>query len=149
MVAALSKGRYASRVRRHVLQRWSIVLLLVTRLILGEFAHGMPHHGETAPADLTVAAQPQEAPCPDHAGQPAGGKQSADSVGPTANAHHGASHHTDCCNTAACKCLCVHIAAIATPSLAVELAFLAQSRVAVSADGLLQDRLSALFRPPA
>jgi len=134
-------------VRRHTLQRWSIVLLLVARLIIGEFAHAMPHNVAAGHADAVVAAQSHEPPCPDHTGKTAGARQPADSVGPTAAADNGAPHDTDCCNTAACKC--VHISAIATPSLAVNFAFLDQSGVPVFADGLMQDRLSALFRPPA
>jgi hypothetical protein len=136
-------------VRRHVLSRWSIVLLLLTRLVLGEFAHGMPHHGDSAYADPVVATEPHELPCPDHAGEPAGITQSADSAVPTVSAHHGASHETDCCKTAACKCLCAHMSAVATPSLAVSFVLLDQSRVPGSAGGLMQGRLSVLFRPPA
>lgn len=126
-----------------------MILLLVGRLVIGEFAHAMPHSGELAHSDAAVATQSQDSPCPDHAGKAADVKQSADSVGPAASAHVNASNDTDCCKTTGCKCLCVHISAIAVPSIGLNVVLLDQSRVPVSADGLMQDRLSALFRPPA
>lgn len=125
-----------------------MILLLVARLIMGEFAHAMPHDHKPVAADSAVVAQGQEAPCPDHAGKSAHAMQSVDSE-PIAKVHSGASHDTDCCKTAGCQCLCVHISAIAMPFLGLNVVLLDQSRVPVSADGLIQDRLSALFRPPA
>lgn len=125
-----------------------MVLLLVARLIIGEFAHAMPHDGETVHANTATAAQSHERPCPDHSGK-AETKQSADADGATANADHGASHDSDCCKTAGCQCLCVHISVIAMPSFGLNVVLLDQSRAPVSADGLLQDRLSVLLRPPA
>lgn len=138
--------------RRHTSSCWPIILLLVARLIVGEFAHAMPGGGEMAHAVAADKAQPHEPACPDNADKTAGVKQStpsADPPGRTVNADHGASHDTDCCKTAACECLCAHITAIATPSLTVSSALLDQSRVPASADGLMLNRLSALFRPPA
>lgn len=126
-----------------------MILLLLARLTIGEFAHAMPESGDAVHSDLAAAAQPHEPPCPDHTGKPAKAQQSADSVGPAANAHHGASHDTDCCKTAGCKCACVHISAIAMSSFGLSVVLLDQSRVPVSAVGLMQDRLSVLLRPPA
>jgi hypothetical protein len=141
LVAGPSLGRYSSPVRRHFFQRWSIILLLVMRLIAGEFAHAMPHHMESH--DAPSAAIPATAPCPDHAG-----KMPQVDVSVASAPQHG-SGDADCCNTAACKCLCVHITAMVTPPPTMNCAAFVQLRVPLFADGLLLYRPSALFRPPA
>lgn len=129
-----------------------MVLLLVARLILGNFggesAYAMPHSGETVQANSAAQAQAHE-PCPDHSNKAVEVMQAAHSEGPTAAAHHGESHDTDCCKTAGCQSLCAHIAAVTMSSFDLNVVLRDQSRSPVSADGLMQDRLSELFRPPA
>ncbi|MGH8174822.1 MAG: CopL family metal-binding regulatory protein [Steroidobacter sp.] len=128
--------------RRHVLQRWSIILLLIGRLVLGEFVHAAPQVHEGA----TPASQSQQA-CPDHAGGP--------SPDLAEESHHGTpvdaapNDAEDCCDTGSCECPCVHVSAMAAPSVAVNLVSPPQTRTAIFADGLLQHRLFAPFRPPA
>lgn len=141
-VAARLVGRYAPRVRRQFLQRLLIALLLVGRLIMGEFAHGMAHdmtlHSEGA------ASTAETQPCPDHAA----GEDRSMPAGDIAD-HGDASHDLSCCESGSCECACVHVSAIANPSLAVELVVIDGSGDSALADGRLLGRPFALFRPPA
>lgn len=149
-VATLSKGRYPYYVR-YSLQRWSIVVLLIMRLILGEFAHAMPHPSERADPDSAGAAQQQEQPCPDHADMSNVARPSAESMDVTAEVHTGGASHghdVDCCKTT-CNCPCLHISAIETPALVMNLVILGQRSIPFAAIGHLPDRISLLFRPPA
>ena len=123
-----------------------MILLFLARLVVGESAHAMSHHGEAGRGESAAVAQSSEPSCPDHAGTT--GKHSGEAPQPEAGPHHGTAHDPDCCKTVACQCLCVHMSAIVTPSLTTNLALLDQDGVPVPA-GLIQNRLSPVFRPPA
>jgi hypothetical protein len=129
-------------VRRQFLQRLSIALLLVGRLVMGEFAHGMAE-GMT-PHSEGAASTVETQPCPDHAV----GEDGAMPVGDIAD-QEGASHDLGCCESGSCECACVHVSAIASPSAAVELFVIDESGGSALADGRLLARPFALFRPPA
>lgn len=134
-------------VRKLVLHRWAAVLLLVSRLIFGEFTHAMPQ--PDAPAAGAVALTSQEVAsqevdnCPNHL-----------SEGESLTTQSGDSHEThgatqDCCDTGDCKCPCMHVPAAAMATLDMDLANLHQNQIIECADGVAVYRLSALFRPPA
>jgi hypothetical protein len=127
-----------------------MILLFLVRLVAGESAHAMSHHGEAGRGESAAVAQSSNEPsCPDHAGTTGDTRHSGDAPNSEPGSHHGAAHDPDCCKTVACQCLCVHMSAIVTPSLAANLALLDQGGVPVPAAGLIQNRLSAVFRPPA
>jgi len=132
-------------VSRRILQHWSIVLLLIARLVLGEFAHAMPHQNES---DVSAAAQVQAVPCPDHGAKPGEGHRSMDSGEATAKAHDAGSHDTNCCKTA-CNCPCLHLSTMAMPSAIVNVAAADQRGFPTDALGHTPDRITLLFRPPA
>lgn len=133
-----------------------MVLLLVGRLIFGnfggnfggEFAHAMPDDSQAASPNSAAQVQAHE-PCPDHSSKAVEVMQTADSDDPAVAAHQGASHDTDCCKTAGCQSLCAHIAVVAMHSFDLNVVLRDHSGSPVAADGLMQDRLSELFRPPA
>lgn len=120
------------------------------RLILGEFAHAMPHSGEHVDPDSSAAAQPQERPCPDHADMSNAARPSVELISTAAKVHTaGASpgHDGDCCKTN-CNCPCLHVSVIVTPASFMNLAMLGQRSEPVAALGHLPDRIYILFRPP-
>ena len=147
LVAGPALGRYSSAVRRTLLQRWSIILLMVMRLLIGESAHAMPNEG----VHHAAASAAAEAPCPDHADNPGAVDPAASPVASVVP-HHGPGDDTgddNCCSAEACKCLCVHVIPMVTPPPAMNCAAIVQLRAPLFADGLMLQRASALFRPPA
>lgn len=144
-VAAQATGRYPAGVR-FFSPHMAMVLLVVTRLMLGEFAYSMPHASEDVVTDQ-AAAQSQDAPCPDHADKSAT-DSSADSDLTAAKHHAGAGHDGSCCKTT-CFCACLHLSAIVTPCSVENVGMLDQYRRPVLAIGPMQDRVSVLLRPPA
>ena len=121
--------RYAWRVS-FTAQRLTLVLLLVSRLALGEFASAMPDHG-AAHFDHAASAQtsgdhssPDEA-CPDQA-----------------------SEHDESCCKSACSCPCLHFSALATTPLAAQ-AQLDEVRPHMPVAGATSGHIGRLLRPPA
>ena len=130
-------GSYASGVRRQLFQRCLFVLLLVSRLLFGEAAHAMPY--EIAGSETATATHEQ--PCPEHS--------SAAAMHAAHLADADTPDHKDCCSNGGCDCACLHLSVLITPALTVHLAIIDQLRLPASAAGPIQDRVSALFRPPA
>lgn len=149
-IASRAKGRYACEVHRPSLHRWSIVVLLVMRLIMGEFAHAMPHQDASAGTDAPAVADGQELPCPDHADPDQTRKSHTDQLSSESGVktHTGDSHDTNCCE-AACACPCLHLSALALLAAPVSVAVLDQPRFPAAVLGHLPDRISLLLRPPA
>lgn len=132
---AWSAGRgYAARVSRLHFHRWAVIFLLVSKLILGELAHSMPHVAEPASAmtEMVTSSSQDSAPCGSHVQH---GSESDD---------HAAK---SCCEGGECACPCLHSPA------ATETVLVAMSRAhdhgAVLVEGVAWQRLFGLFRPPA
>jgi hypothetical protein len=106
-------------------QRLIFVLLLVSRLIFGEFASAMPDHG-AAHFDHAASSQTSGGDsCPDHAGK----------------------HDDNCCKSA-CSCPCVHFSALAAPLLVTQ-ALLDEGRSQMPVIGTTSAHVGRLLRPPA
>jgi hypothetical protein len=135
-------------VQHKVLHRWSIVLLILVRLVLGESAHAMPHQDESNNAHPAAAANAQEMPCPDHAGTPDPDEPSTDSKDLASKHHDPASHDTNCCKTS-CDCACLHLSALAISQVSAGVATREQLRVPAAVLGHTPDRIFLLLRPPA
>ena len=120
---------------------------MVMRLLIGESAHAMPNEGVHHAAASAAALAAAEAPCPDHADNPGAVDPAASPVASVVP-HHG-SGDDNCCSAEACKCLCVHVIPMVTPPQAMNCAAIVQLRAPLFADGLMLQRASALFRPPA
>jgi hypothetical protein len=128
-------------VHRHSFQRWTVIVLLLSRLVFGEFAHALPHAGSLT-ADAAVAAQAAhaaqstdgESPCAEH-------KDTVDRTG-TAGDH-------DCCKAGACDCPCMHLPQASLPVFTLSFERNSAVRPVTADDGLVRHRLSTLFRPPA
>jgi hypothetical protein len=145
---AWSAGRgYAARVSRLHFHRWAVIFLLVSNLILGEFAHAMPHMtqpatamNETAMNEFGTSADHDSPPCGSHV---QGGSESEQSHDPGTDDHAA----KNCCKGGECACPCLHSPA-ATAAVPFTLPR-AHDQIAVLVEGAAWHRLSGLFRPPA
>lgn len=133
--------------QNRALQHWSIVLLLIARLVLGELAHAMPHTSAGSHEQEPVATEAQEAPCPDHAEEPSEAPISTDSADTTGETHGNDSHDSHCCQNS-CDCACLHLSPLAVSTVAVN-SSLQEHLVPTDALGQTPHRSSRLFRPPA
>lgn len=129
----------------------SIIVLIVSRLILGELAYAMPQEAGSlvhlAPSTTVVAPH-----CPEHRnGQPQMQASVHSEMSDTAQPGVVSTHDTqkDCCKSSGCKCPCAHLTAMAVPTLAAASHGIAEARLGPSVAAPANDRLSALFRPPA
>jgi hypothetical protein len=105
--------------------RLTLVLLLVSRLILGELASAMPDHGASHfdhAASMQVSGGDS---CPDHAGM----------------------HDDNCCKSA-CSCPCLHFSALAAPLLVTQAAR-DEGRSQLPVIGATSGHVGRLLRPPA
>jgi hypothetical protein len=145
-------GDTLAGVRRFV-QRWSIVLLVVTRLIFGELAYSMPHdsvHAATNHASTPAAQtdQSNDGGCPDHTRAPdTDSSTGSEPEAPTAH-HAGAGHDGNCCKTS-CYCPCLHLSGILSALSVASLGVLPQQRPSILALGQTTERVFLLLRPPA
>jgi hypothetical protein len=131
-IAATVGASYAVVVRRSAYKYWSVALVLICRLVFGEFAHAMPH--EETP----------DAPVSAHCGHQAlGGVESAD----VQNDSHDS--RLNCCENGMCDCPCVHVSALDAPRVLFDSQLLQTLRAAERISGLAQKQLTPLLRPPA
>ena len=131
---------YAARVSRLSFHRWAVIFLLVSNLILGQFAHAMPH-AASATTDEVVAQAGQDNPaCGEHA--PAGSSDSSQ------DSEMDGSSDEDCCERGECACPCLHSTA-AGAVLLLAVPYMNAGQIAALVEGAAWHRLSALFRPPA
>lgn len=145
---ACSAGRgYAAGVSRLHFHRWAVIFLLVSKLILGEFTHAMPHMAQdmgqsaTMMNEIVASASHDSPPCGSH-GQT--GSESGQSQDSSSDDHAAKS----CCKGGECACPCLHTpAATAAVSLAMQPTH--DDQVGVLIEGATWHRLSGLFRPPA
>jgi len=117
-----------------------MVLLLLSRLVLGEFAHAMPaSHVPVGPE--VVAAASQNADCPEHKAASSEGSHSL-GIHSSTEAHH------DCCKPGTCPCPCAHVPAAVASFLATSV-HVDHGRIFNLVKGFTCDRVWSLFRPPA
>jgi hypothetical protein len=142
-------------VRRGFLQGWSVIVLLLGRLVLGQTAHAMPHDHEAHPEPVVI----EQAAEPCH--EAAGGHDSGSSHTPAApsapssvpDLAAGESESVpaadeNCCETQECDCACVSVSALAASVPFMKPLLIDLHQAAPPSPALLQDRISLLFRPP-
>jgi hypothetical protein len=136
---------YAAPVSRLHWHRWAVIFLLVSKLILGQFTHAMPHMAEPAIAMnevvTSVPASHDNPPCGSHV-------QAGSELGQSQETSGDAHAAKSCCEGGECACPCLH-----SPAANAAVSFTMQSahddQAAVLVEGAAWHRLSALFRPPA
>lgn len=146
-VARPPRRGYAARVSRFHFQRWAVIFLLVSKLILGEVTHAMPHMAAPATEMNEIATSVDTPPCADHVQAGSQSDPSQDSNSDDSNGSNGPAEK-DCCKTGGCACPCLHSPA-ATAAILFSMQPANESQVAVIADGAVWHRSSVLFRPPA
>lgn len=127
---------YSHAVREFPWQRWTLILLLVTRLVIGELGHAMPM-AALAPIEQATTELASEPPCADHA-----------ATGAAAEADRSTGEH-DCCETGECECPCLHAPCAAIDAAIMNPVSTTLLRVLHGADTVSSQRPSGLFRPPA
>jgi hypothetical protein len=140
------RGVTLQAVRSFGFHRWAVVFLMLSRLIVGEFAHAMPHSGAPANMPASEAAAlvgESSAACPDHENAGSPSPQSSE------QSHGVHSEDEDCCKANGCECPCVHLPPAAGDPSVIAVAKTDSHRVSEPALGAAARRLSALFRPPA
>lgn len=152
VVAQRGLDRYPSGVRKFFWQRWALVFLLMSRLVIGELGHAMPiaHSADMGVAPHHQMAASEAAACSEHEG----GGQSMPA------AHHDAnptdddtsthsSGEQDCCKSGECECPCLHVPCATLEALVLNPVATNLLRSPQGVEGLVSQRPSGLFRPPA
>jgi hypothetical protein len=146
---------YSYAVRKFFWQRWALILMLVSRLVIGELGHATSIGGDAHLGDASavnhhqMAGTADVAACPDHDGhEPA---QAVDA--PVETSCHAAvepvSGEQDCCKSGDCQCPCLHVPCAALDALVLNPVASTLLRTPWSAEGVVSRRPSGLFRPPA
>jgi hypothetical protein len=135
LVARCGVQLYSRRVRRFCWQRWTLILLLMARLVLGELGHAMP----------LAAMAPLAAATAEVSGEPACAEHEAPK---THHSDEAGSEH-DCCKSGDCECPCLHAPCVALDAVNVNSVSIALPRVPYGADSIPAARPCRLFRPPA
>ena len=133
--------------RQLVFHRWAVVFLLVTRLVMGEFAHGMPHQAVTDV--LADGTSHESSHCLDHTSSGAGSPPELTQATTVLDDGAVAQHGKDCCETGSCKCPCIHVPAVTVPMPVTNLVWLHGDRASVGTTDLARQAPSTPFRPPA
>jgi hypothetical protein len=128
-------------VRRSTVQFWFVICLLVVRLVLGEFAHAIPHQLEAPNAAMN---SDEAVACPQHAHA---ADDRASKTDQRSQSEKPGSQTKDCCKAGGC--LCLHASAIVASSSMTASTSLDRSTAIICTLGLVQSRIDRLFRPPA
>jgi hypothetical protein len=134
-------------VRKFCWQRWTLIFLLMARLVVGELGHAMPMADMPLPVDHAATQMVGDPACAEHAS----GEQSpmphhgdaADSV-----SHHSDAEH-DCCKSGDCKCPCLHVPCVALDAAVMNPVAITLLRIPHGVDVVSSLRPTRLFRPPA
>ena len=133
---------YSVGVRKRVLQCCAMALLLLSRLVVGEFAHAVPSsHAPVEPE--VVAGSTQSADCPEHQAADGGTDSQSADIASSTDPHH------NCCKSGTCQCPCMHVPAAVLASFLATLVHVDHGRILNQVNGFACDRLWSLFRPPA
>jgi hypothetical protein len=132
-------------VRRLVLQRWTVILLILARLVLGELSHAMPHPMPHSAAGAIQHEQTStQADCPDHASV-----QSVEhDVGELVVDAHSSPAGDDCCMTG-CDCPCAYMSAFALVRELSDVSWLTTMPHVRHLAGAPRLSADGIFRPPA
>jgi len=144
IVAGCGSGLYSRAVRKSCWQRWTLIFLLMARLVIGELGHAMP-----VAAMLTLEQGTSEmAACPEHEGS---GEQLLmthhGDASDDATAHDGGEH--DCCKSGDCECPCLQLPCAGLDAAVMNSLAITLLQIAHGADAVPSARPSGLFRPPA
>lgn len=157
VVARCGVGLYSAAVRKFFWQRWALIFMLVSRLVIGELGHAMPvahsmdmgaqaHHQMAA---LTSTELPSDVTDPAACAEHEGSKSQAPAAHPTDDSADSSSSEQDCCKSGACECPCLHVPCAALDALVLNPIATTLLRTPPAAAGLISQRPSGLFRPPA
>lgn len=131
--------------RNLLLQRWAWIFLLVSRLIVGELGHAMPVATTSWEGAESTLTERDPAVCPEHETA----TQSQSTAPPSSGADSNDKGEHNCCKTGECECPCLHVPCAALDADIASDSHLELHRIPDGIHGLMLQRLSGLFRPPA
>ncbi|HEY0684587.1 MAG TPA: CopL family metal-binding regulatory protein [Steroidobacter sp.] len=121
------------------------MLLLVTRLFMGELGHAMPMGAMDVAEPAISAMEGDSAACPEH--------DSGSAEMPTAHHADASADHSsakqDCCETGNCECPCLHVPCAALDAIILNPVAATSLLISHGTNGVISQRPSGLFRPPA
>lgn len=138
MIARRGGGLYSRAVRKFCWQRWTLIFLLMARLVIGELGHAMP----VATMLPVEHATSEMAACAEHDGSGHGDASEHD-----ATAHSDGEH--DCCKSGDCECPCLHVPCVALDAAIMNPVAITLLQIPNGAEAVPAARPSGLFRPPA
>jgi hypothetical protein len=130
-IAGCSPGLYSRAVRRFCWQRWTLIFLLMARLVIGALEH----------AATGMAVDPA---CAEH---DAGGMSHQADASDAASAHSDGEH--DCCKAGDCECPCLHAPCVALDAAVMNPVAITLLSIPQGVQTVTSLRPSRLFRPPA
>jgi hypothetical protein len=116
---------------------------MMSKLILGELVHAMPHMAEPVMTmnEIVTSVGHDSSPCGSHSPSGTESQQFQDS--------NGDDHAADnCCKVGECACPCLNSPA-ATAVVLIDMQLAHDDQMGVLVEGAARHRLSGLFRPPA
>jgi hypothetical protein len=129
-------------VRKLCWQRWTLVFLLMARLVIGELGHAMPVAAMESLTQATSAMAGDPA-CAEHDGGMSHHGDAADDASTHSNGEH------DCCKSGDCECPCLHVPCVALDAAVMNPVAISVLRIPQGTDSVTSLRPSGLFRPPA
>lgn len=141
-VARHDGGRYSLSVRKFCWQRWALMFLLMTRLVVGEFSHAMPMQAMGAMDHATSGVAADAEACPEHDTK----SQSAPQISHEMDHSSG---EQDCCKSGECECPCLHVPCASFDVIGVNRIAPTEQRGLEREAFIISQRPSGLFRPPA
>lgn len=117
--------------RKFCWQRWTLIFLLMARLVVGELGHAMPVAGMASSHEPTATQMAGDPACAEHES----GKQS--------DGEH------DCCKSGDCECPCLHVPCVAIDAAVMNSVAMTLLRIPHGVEVVSSLRPTRLFRPPA
>lgn len=146
VIARCGFGLYSRPVRNLCWQRWTLIFLLMARLVMGELGHAMPVAAMEPMAHATSATIGDPA-CAEHEGGQQSPMSQHGDAADHATAHSDGEH--DCCKSGDCECPCLHAPCVALDAAVMSPVEIALLDVPHGVDVLTSLRPARLFRPPA
>jgi hypothetical protein len=134
-------------VRKFCWQRWTLIFLLMARLVVGEFGHAMPVAAMSSPSEHTATQMVGDPACAEHESGKQAPMAAHGDAAEDATAHSDGEH--DCCKSGDCKCPCLHVPCVSLDAAVMNPVAIALLRSPHGVDVVSSVRPARLFRPPA
>ena len=132
--------------RKFCWQRWTLIFLLMARLVVGELGHAMPVAGMASSLEPTTHL-PSDPACAEHEDSVQSPMTHHGDASDDTTAHSDGEH--DCCKSGDCECPCLHAPCVALDAAVLKPVAIALLPIPHGVDAVASLRPTRLFRPPA